>query len=98
MYNVIISQLEKALECDDDKELRLRVEVLLDVIKDQRPSFPTPQTFPQSFPQVSPQEPKVNSTYFENKPTLTNNSPKINGPGAIVSTGEQINYRRPPNT
>lgn len=95
MYNVIISQLEKALECDDDKELRLRVEVLLDVIKDQRPSFPTPQTFPQTFPQ----EPvKTNSTYFENKPTLTNNSPKINGPGAIVSTGEQINYRRPPNT
>lgn len=94
MYNVIISQLEKALECDDDKELRLRVEVLLDVIKDQRPSFPAPQTFPQ----VSPQGPANNSTYFENKPTLTNNSPKINGPGAIVSTGEQINYRRPPNT
>lgn len=94
MYNVIISQLEKALECDDDKELRLRVEVLLDVIKDQRPSFPTPQTFPQ----VSPQGPANNFTYFENKPTLTNNSPKINGPGAIVSTGEQINYKRPPNT
>ena len=94
MYNVIISQLEKALECDDDKELRLRVEVLLDVIKDQRPSFPTPQTLPQ----VSPQGPANNSTYLENKPTLTNNSPKINGPGAIVSTGEQINYRRPPNT
>lgn len=90
MYNVIISQLEKALECDDDKELRLRVEVLLDVIKDQRPSFPAPQTFPQ--------EPVTNSTYFENKPTLTNNSPKINGPGAIVSTGEQINYRRPAGT
>lgn len=94
MYNVIISQLEKALECDDDKELRLRVEVLLDVIKDQRPSFPTPQTFPQ----VSPQGSANNSTYFENKPALTNNPPKINGPGAIVSTGEQINYRRPPNT
>ena len=94
MYNVIISQLEKALECDDDKELRLRVEVLLDVIKDQRPSFPTPQTFPQTFPQ----EQRNNSTYFENIPNPTSNSPKINGPGAIVSTGEQINYRRPPNT
>ena len=94
MYNVIISQLEKALECDDDKELRLRVEVLLDVIKDQRPSFPTPQTFPQ----VSPQGPANNSTYFENKPALTNNPPKINGPGAIVSTGEQINYKRPAGT
>ena len=93
MYNVIISQLEKALECNDDKELRLRVEVLLDVIKDQRPSFSAPQTFPQ----VSPQGP-ANSTYFENKPTLTNNSPKINGPGAIVSTGEQINYKRPAGT
>lgn len=94
MYNVIISQLEKALECDDDKELRLRVEVLLDVIKDQRPSFPAPQTFPQ----VSPQGSANNSAYFENKPTLTNNSPKINGPGAIVSTGEQINYKRPAGT
>ena len=94
MYNVIISQLEKALECDDDKELRLRVEVLLDVIKDQRPSFPAPQTFPQ----VSPQGLANNSTYFENKPTLTNNPPKINGPGAIVSTGEQINYKRPAGT
>lgn len=94
MYNVIISQLEKALECDDDKELRLRVEVLLDVIKDQRPSFPTPQTFPQ----VSPQGQANNSTYFENKPTLTNNPPKINGSGAIVSTGEQINYKRPAGT
>lgn len=95
MYNVIISQLEKALECDDDKELRLRVEVLLDVIKDQRPSLITPQTFPQGFPQ-KPAE--ITSTYFKNEPTLTNNPPKINGPGAIVSTGEQINYKRPPNT
>ena len=98
MYNVIISQLEKALECDDDKELRLRVEVLLDVIKDQRPSFPTPQTFPQTFPQTSPQEQRNNSTYFESIPNPTSNSPKINGPGAIVSTGEQINYKRPAGT
>lgn len=97
MYNVIISQLEKALECDDDKELRLRVEVLLDVIKDQRPSFP--QVTPQTFPQGYPQEPaKITSTYFKNEPTLTNNPPKINGPGAIVSTGEQINYKRPEGT
>lgn len=97
MYNVIISQLEKALECDDDKELRLRVEVLLDVIKDQRPSFP--QVTPQTFPQGYPQKPAENTpTYFKNEPTLTNNPPKINGPGAIVSTGEQINYKRPEGT
>lgn len=97
MYNTIVTQLEKALECKDDKELRLRVEVLLDIIKESRPAQ-TP-TFPQTFPQGFPQEPaKITSTYFENKPTLTNNPPKINGAGAILSKGEQINYTRPKGT
>ena len=46
MNGMVIKQLEKALECKDDKELRLRVEVLLDILKEQpeRPIIPTPST------------------------------------------------------
>lgn len=87
MYNTIVSQLEKALKSKDDKELRLRVEVLLDLIKDQR----TP---------VAPPAPPVSqTTYYETIPKPTSSaSPKVNGAGAIVSNGEQINYTRPKGT
>lgn len=45
MNGMVIKQLEKALECKDDKELRLRVEVLLDILKEQSPIIPqTPQS------------------------------------------------------
>lgn len=37
MDGVTIKQLEKALACKDDKELRLRVEVLLDILKERVP-------------------------------------------------------------
>lgn len=95
MYNTIVSQLEKALKCKDDKELRMRVEVLLDVIKEQKQqSFPQgfPQTSPQSFPQTSPQVPKNPA------PTVSNTPPKITSPGALISRSEQINYTRPEGT
>lgn len=78
MYNTIIAQLEKALKCKEDKELRLRVEVLVDILKDQQP-----RPVPQSSQPVLPATPA---------------QPKVNGAGAIVSNGEQINYTRPKGT
>lgn len=91
MYNSIIKQLEKALECKDD-ELRIRIEVLVDMLKEAdipvaRPVAPTLPTYYNNQP-----------TLDMNKVTVSNNPPKIKGPGAIISNGEQINYRRPPNT
>lgn len=83
MYNnTVIAQLEKALKCKDDKELRLRVEVLVDILKDQQPR-PIPQPAQSSQPVPS---------------TLPQQTPQVNGAGAIVSNGEQINYTRPKGT
>lgn len=91
MYNSIIKQLEKALECKDE-ELRIRVEVLVDMLKESN-TAPIPASRP-TLP-----------TYYNNQPTLgpnkitvSNNPPKINAPGAIISNGEQINYTRPAGT
>lgn len=83
MYNnTVIAQLEKALECKDDKELRLRVEVLVDILKDQQPRpIPQPAQSSQPVPSALPQK-----------------TPQVNGAGAIVSNGEQINYTRPKGT
>lgn len=91
----ILKQLEKALACKDDKELRFRVEVLVDMIKEIKPSFPQIPQAPQQplitrEPTLSPQ-PTVST---QPKKTKT---PKINGAGAIVG-GEQINYTRPKGT
>lgn len=89
MYNTIITQLEKALKSKDDKELRLRVEVLLDMLKDQQPRpMPQPVQSSQSVPSALPQQ----------TPQIQQTSPKVNGAGAIVSNGEQINYTRPKGT
>lgn len=93
MQATIIRQLEKALECKDDKELRLRVEVLLDMIKEQQPAPYIPQPMPQP----------IQTTYDEKlltSPTVTGqSSPKVNGAGAISSiNSEQIQYKRPPHT
>lgn len=83
MYNnTVIAQLEKALKCKDDKELRLRVEVLVDILKDQQPR-PIPQPAQSSQPVSS---------------ALPQQTPQVNGAGAIVSNGEQINYTRPKGT
>lgn len=55
----IIKQLEKALECKELKEMKMRVEVLVDILKESGPTFiparqqPTPQPTPQ------PQQPRV---------------------------------------
>ena len=53
----VIKQLEKALECEDDKELRLRVEILLDFLKDRNtPQYEVRQ--PVQMPQpVQPSQP-----------------------------------------
>lgn len=95
MYNTVIKQLEKALDCKDDKELRLRVEVLVDMLKDNEPQRPV------YIPQPQPTQP----TYFETdspkiaQPTVSTKQPRINGAGAITSTNsEQINYKRPKGT
>lgn len=96
MYQTIVKQLEKALECKDDKELRLRVEVLLDMIKDQQPVQPV-QYVPQPMPQP------VQTTYDEKlltPPTVTGQSgTRVNGAGSISSiNSEQIQYKRPKGT
>lgn len=87
MQATIIRQLEKALECKDDKELRLRVEVLLDMIKEQQPQ---PMYIPQQ-PSQPVQQPV--------QPVSGSSSPRVNGAGAISSmNSEQIQYKRPRGT
>ena len=87
MQATIIRQLEKALECKDDKELRLRVEVLLDMIKEQQPQ-----------PMYIPQQP-VQPVQQPVQPVSGSSSPRENGAGAISSmNSEQIQYKRPKGT
>ena len=65
----IIKQLEKALQCKEDKELRLRIEVLVDMLKE----IPEPLTPPVSLPSASPssQGPTVPLPYhYETTPKL----------------------------
>lgn len=97
----IIKQLEKALECKDDKEVRLRLEVLVDMLKD----MPAPLRQPVSLPSQSPITPLP--TYYETNDSITKTqtpkvvskkTPQPRGAGAIVSNGEQINYTRPKGT
>lgn len=89
MYNSVIKQLEKALDCKDE-ELRIRIEVLVDMLKENNSS---------PLPTSRPAQPYYNQPTLDmNKVTVSNNPPKIKGPGAIVSTGEQINYTRPAGT
>lgn len=92
----IIKQLEKALACKDDKELRLRIEVLVDMLKDVPLSQnipPPPQLVSQNVPQNTPQ-PTVNMI----KPKNTGKQKRINGAGAIVDNTEQVTYLRPEGT
>lgn len=83
--DAIIKQLEKALSKKDDKELRLRVEVLVDMLKETRPSIPVQ---PVHYEEPLPQTPYK----------VTQQSNKINGAGPIVGGGEQITYQRPEGT
>lgn len=92
--DAIIKQLEKALSKKDDKELRLRVEVLVDMLKETR-----------SVPVLAPNQPATPlQPYYDSTPTLkppykvTSQSNKINGAGPIVGGGEQITYQRPKGT
>ena len=97
MYNTVLSQLKKALECKDDKELRLRVEVIVDFMEEE--------SFPQSFPQTTPifPQPQPLSPYYKNEPMLENQkitvdkSNYINGAPASMGK-DQINYSRPAGT
>lgn len=88
----IIKQLEKALACKEDKELRLRVEVLVDMLKDA----PVENVAPAPY---IPAQPTPLLTYYENSPMPKPGkvTSKIKGPGVIVG-GEQINYTRPKGT
>lgn len=91
MYSTIIKQLEKALDCKDDKELRLRVEVLLDMIKDSEPRPVVPQPIPQPNP--------IQQITTQYETSGSGKTPRINGAGAISSVNsEQINYKRPKGT
>lgn len=85
----IIKMLEKALSKKDDKELRLRVEVLVEMLKETKPTTPT---FPV-IPQPTVQQP-IQPRYEE--PTKVS-SPKVVGSGPIVG-GEQLTYKRPKGT
>lgn len=104
--NVVIKQLEKALECKDDKELRMRIEVLVDILKE------TPRNLPSISP-VQPVQPLNIPTTYEtfNKPAnnyLSSNTGQkitgkkgnqVRGAGSITSVdSEQINYQRPKGT
>lgn len=91
--DAIIKQLEKALNKKDDKELRLRVEVLVDILKESkaRPFIPPAQPTQPILPRY--EEPSLEPPY-----KVTSQSNKINGAGPIVGGGEQINYSRPKGT
>lgn len=96
--DAVIKQLKKALACKDDKELRLRVEVIVDMMEEVGA-----RSFPQTFPQPASQP--TQPLFPERKPFLEANTitgqagNKVRGAGPISSVGtEQINYSRPKNT
>lgn len=94
--DAIIKQLEKALNKKDDKELRLRVEVLVDILKESKRPVPTPMSVPTQpvLPRYEePSQPSLQPPY-----KVTSQSNKINGAGPIVGGGEQITYQRPKGT
>lgn len=94
--DAIVKQLEKALAKKDDKELRLRVEVLVDMLKETRP-VPTPMSVPTQ--PATPLQPYYDNTPIPKTPyKVTSQSNKINGAGPIVGGGEQITYQRPEGT
>lgn len=96
--DTIINQLKKALE-KDDAELRLRIEVLVDMMKDYTYN---PRPFIPASGSLSPIPP---ATVYETSPSkqpykITGKSGnKVGGSGSIVSANsEQINYTRPEGT
>lgn len=91
--DAIIKQLEKALNNKDDKELRLRVEVLVDILKESKARPFTPPSQPVLPRYEEPSQPSLQPPY-----KVTSQSNKINGAGPIVGGGEQITYQRPKGT
>lgn len=82
----VIKQLRKALDAKDDKELRLRVEVLADMLEETQPA---PLTLPIQPRYEDPVQPNVYRSPARSKGP--------SGPGAILG-GEQLTYRRPAGT
>ena len=75
----VINQLEKALKAKDDKELRLRVEVLLDFLKSGTfQNIPTPPL--DVFPKIPPATVKAQPAFKMTKD---------------AKGDEQITYTRP---
>lgn len=105
----IIKQLEKALE-KEDKELRLRVEVLVDMMKEYTfvpqiiPPTPAPEWPKVPQPTVTYESDTVSDTVGQSvseakkKPIREGNPGSVRGSGGIVSNGEQITYSRPKGT
>ena len=96
--DAFIKQLKKALDCKDDKELRLRVEVIVDLLEETgmvRTPMPAPQ--PVTFPTIP--QPTVDLGPKDTYTVSGQKGNKVKGAGSITSmNSEQINYRRPPNT
>lgn len=88
MQSTIIKQLEKALECKDDKEMRTRIEVLLDFLKDT-PVRANWTAQPMEAPKV---------WMGDNRQPVRTGPPQIRGAGAIISNGEELPLDRPPGT
>lgn len=98
----VIKQLRKALECKDDKELRLRVEVITDMLEESKVVWSTYSSTPTQpvQPLFPRREPTLDDTTYNSGFTVSGSSSnKVKGSGAISSMGsEQINYRRPKGT
>ena len=110
MYGTIIKQLDKALEAKDEKELRIRIEVLKDFLENSPepitpspiavPTFPTQPLRPLSEPYL---ETPPGKETFPGKPTPVTSQDKqvrkggVSRDGVIVG-GDEIPYTRPKGT
>lgn len=85
----IIKQLKKALDCKDDKEMRMRVEVVVDVLEQAQFVAPTWPSIPKPTISAQPAQP-LQQTFV---------TPNTAAPRFTMSAdGEQLNYERPPET
>lgn len=88
MESTVINQLKKALACKDDKELRLRVEVLLEILEENKKLVPKKLEMiqPTVQPTVQPAVPTVSD-----RPVIPQRNPFMGG-------GEELTYTRPEGT
>ena len=104
MYGTIIKQLDKALEAKDEKELRIRIEVLKDFLENS--PEPTPINSTPLNPINIPTFPTTLDPTFEafpGKPTpVTSQSKQVRKGGAnrdgVIIGGDEIPYTRPKGT